>query len=171
MSTDLATGSQRSQAGGSAGGVDGAPEAAHLASEAAHLAPEPVHPAPEAVDLAPEAAHLAPEATPRWRDLLESHWRARLERVTELSLAYHDAEEVHAHSGVGPQARPLLRQAVAERRALAEIEAALARLAGGSFGWCERCGGVLPAGQLTRTPQARYCGTCDRGARRSHLHL
>ena len=120
---------------------------------------------------AQQAAHLAPESLPGWRALLESHWRARLERVTELSLAYHDAEEVHAHSGVGPQARPLLRQAVAERRALAEIEAALARLAGGSFGRCERCGGVLPAAQLTRTPQARYCGTCDRGARRSHLHL
>jgi DnaK suppressor protein len=157
MSADLATGSRRTQAGGPVEGVN-------RASEAVHLAPEAVH-------LAPEAVHLAPEATPRWRALLESHWRARLERVTELSLAYHDAEEAHAHSGAGPQARPLLRQAVAERRALAEIEAALTRLASGAFGWCERCGAALPAGQLTRTPQARYCVPCDRGARRSHLYL
>ena len=35
----------------------------------------------------PAAAHLAPDTMPRWRALLESHWRARLERVTELSLA------------------------------------------------------------------------------------
>jgi RNA polymerase-binding transcription factor DksA len=115
-------------------------------------------------------AHLAPESLAGWRALLESHWRARLERVTELSLAYHDAEEAGAeYEGRLPggrpgarQARPLLRQAVAERRELAEIEAALSRLTSGCFGRCERCGGVVPAVQLTRIPQARYCGTCDR---------
>ena len=32
---------------------------------------------------APEAAHLAPETMPGWRALLESHWRVRLERVTD----------------------------------------------------------------------------------------
>jgi RNA polymerase-binding transcription factor DksA len=113
-----------------------------------------------------DAAHLAPEATPRWRALLESHWRARLERVTELSLAFYDAEEASAHPAAGQpatarQARPLLREAVAERRALAEIEAALARLTNGRFGRCERCGGVVSAARLTRIPQARYCGACD----------
>jgi DnaK suppressor protein len=122
--------------------------------------------APEAVRLAPDAAHLAPEAAPRWRALLESHWRARLERVTELSLAYHDAEEAGSRAGdrrlSGTQrARPLLRQAVVERRELAEIEAALSRLTNGCFGRCERCGGALSAVRLTRFPQARYCGTCD----------
>jgi DnaK suppressor protein len=120
---------------------------------------------PEVVAL----AHLAPEALPRWRLLLEAHWRARLERVTELSLAYHDAEATHAHTGTGPPSRPLLRQAVTERRALAEIEAALTRLANGSFGWCERCGAVLPAARLTTVPQARYCGGCDRAARADYL--
>jgi DnaK suppressor protein len=124
---------------------------------------------PDAEGLRAPAPHLAPEALPRWRDLLERHWRARLERVTELSLAFHDAEEASARQGHGPgsaagavQARPLLRQAVAERRALAEIEAALSRLSSGSFGWCERCGGAMPAARLTRVPQARYCGACDR---------
>ena len=115
------------------------------------------------------APHLAPESLPGWRALLESHWRARLERVTELSLAYHDAEEAGAdpggrraagRPGTG-QARPLMRQAVAQRRALAEIEAALSRLSNGCFGQCERCGGIVPAARLTRSPEARYCGTCD----------
>jgi DnaK suppressor protein len=122
-----------------------------------------VRPAPAA---APEAAHLAPETLPGWRALLESHWRARLERVTELSLAYHDAEEARAGqpSARTPSGRPLLRQAVAQRRALAEIEAALARLGGGRFGRCERCGGVISATRLTRMPQARYCMSCETGA-------
>jgi DnaK suppressor protein len=118
-----------------------------------------------AVEVAHRPGHLAPDATPRWRALLESHWRARLERVTELSLAYHDAEEASAHAQggkpAGGQSRFLLRQAVAERRVLAEIEAALSRLANGCFGTCERCAGVMSAGWLTRTPQARYCGACD----------
>jgi DnaK suppressor protein len=111
----------------------------------------------------PEAAHLAPETMPAWRARLESHWRARLERVTELSLAYHDARDAGAAPGSRP-ARPLLRQATAERRALAEIEAALARVGQGRFGRCERCGGAIPAGRLTRTPQARYCLSCETGA-------
>jgi DnaK suppressor protein len=122
-----------------------------------------VRPAPAA---APVAAHLAPETMPGWRALLESHWRARLERVTELSLAYHDAEDAR---GTQPQARAqpgraLLRQAVTQRRALAEIEAALARLSNGRFGRCERCGGVVSATRLTRTPQARYCISCETAA-------
>ena len=112
------------------------------------------------------AAHLAPETMPGWRVLLESHWRTRLERVTELSLAYHDAED--ARAGQPParaQSGPvLLRRAVAQRRALAEIEAALARLSNGRFGRCERCGGVVSATRLTRTPQARYCISCETGA-------
>jgi RNA polymerase-binding transcription factor DksA len=118
-----------------------------------------------------EALHLAPESLPRWRALLEFHWRTRLERVTELSLAYHDAQEhsahehsAHEHGSADPEARArlLLRQAVAERRALAEIEAALTRVSAGTFGRCERCGGAVLATRLTRIPQARYCAACDR---------
>jgi RNA polymerase-binding transcription factor DksA len=119
-----------------------------------------------------EALHLAPGSLPRWRALLEFHWRTRLERVTELSLAYHDAKEhgeARGHGGDGPavpdteaRARPLLRQAVAERRALAEIEAALTRVSAGTFGRCERCGSAVSATRLTRIPQARYCAACDR---------
>ena len=44
---------------------------------------------------------------------------------------------------------------------LSEIEAALVRLANGTFGRCERCRGPVPAARLTRTPQARYCADCD----------
>jgi DnaK suppressor protein len=115
-----------------------------------------------------DAAHLAPEALPRWRALLEFQWRERLERITELSMAYYDAEEAGARAGSGPRttavrpARPLLREAVAERRQLAEIEAALTRLSNGTYGRCERCRGPVPASRLTRIPQARYCAGCAR---------
>ena len=138
----------------------GAPE---IAGAAAAVRPGPAAP--------PAAAHLAPDTMPRWRALLESHWRARLERVTELSLAYHEAEDASAgpppasgQSARAQSGRALLRRAVAQRRALAEIEAALARLSNGRFGRCERCGGAVSATRLTRTPQARYCLSCETGA-------
>jgi RNA polymerase-binding transcription factor DksA len=121
---------------------------------------------PAATRAMPEqAAHLAPETMPRWRALLESHWRVRLEHVTALSLAFHDGEQARAGQAARARpGRPLLRQAVAERRVLAEIEAALSRLSAGRFGRCERCGGAISAPRLTRTPQARYCMSCETGA-------
>src|ERR1700727_962948 len=129
-----------------------------MSAELAIGTPETAVPAAAAVRPAP--------AAPPGGALLESHWRARLERVTELSLAYHDAEEARAGqpSARTPSGRPLLRQAVAQRRALAEIEAALARLGGGRFGRCARGGGVISATRLTRMPQARYCMSCETGA-------
>jgi RNA polymerase-binding transcription factor DksA len=120
--------------------------------------------------LAAEARHLHPAALSQWRALLGFHWQERLERVTEFSLAYHDAEEAVADASSSRdarlaarrRARGVLHRAVAERHALAEIEAALSRLAIGRFGWCEQCGGVIAATRLTETPQTRYCAACNR---------
>lgn len=88
-----------------------------------------------------------------WRALLEARWRARLQEVTELSLAYHDE--------AGEQeTRRLLRRTVATRRKLADVEEALTRLAAGTFGSCEQCAGQIPAGLLAVTPETRYCPRC-----------
>ena len=65
---------------------------------------------------------------PRWRALLEMRWRARLQEVTELALAYHEAAAAAASHGTGggdggPQMRRLLRllqRTVTSRRALAD---------------------------------------------------
>src|SRR5215469_5235557 len=101
---------------------------------------------------------------PTWRALLETQWRARLEVVTELSLAYHDAAAVTAPASAGRPAeanlRQLLRRAVAARRALADTDDALARLAGGRYGICEDCAATIPAWLLVVAPEARYCLRC-----------
>ena len=101
---------------------------------------------------------------PTWRALLEAQWRARLEVVTELSLAYHDAAAVTARASAGRPAeanlRQLLRRAVAARRALADTDDALARLAGGRYGICEDCAATIPAWLLVVAPEARYCLRC-----------
>ncbi len=112
-----------------------------------------------------------PAGGPRWRALLEARWRARLQQVTELALAYHDAAATAAGRGTGSgheaqlRLRTLLRQTVASRRALADTEEALARLSAGNYGRCESCAGVIPAQQLAITPETRYCARCDQEPR------
>ena len=118
----------------------------------------------------PEADGPVPAAGPRWRALLEMRWRARLQEVTELALAYHEAAAAAAasHGIGGGDASPrllrlLLRRTVISRRALADTEEALARLSAGRYGWCESCAGAIPAQRLAATPEARYCARCARG--------
>jgi RNA polymerase-binding transcription factor DksA len=96
---------------------------------------------------------------PRWRALLEARWQDRLQKVTELSLAFHDAgAAAPRHSA--EQLRRLMRRATAARRDLADTDDALRRLAGGRFGQCERCTEPIPAAQLLRVPEGRYCPHC-----------
>jgi len=100
-------------------------------------------------------------------------WRARLQEVTELALAYHEAAAAaaacHGTGGgdAGPQMqrllRLLLRRTVISRRALADTEEALARLSAGRYGRCESCAGAIPAQRLAATPETRYCARCARG--------
>ena len=120
----------------------------------------------------PEADGPVPAAGPRWRALLEMRWRARLQEVTELALAYHEAAAAAAAShgtgggDAGPQMRRLLwllRRTVISRRALADTEEALARLSAGRYGRCESCAGAISAQRLAATPETRYCARCARG--------
>ncbi len=48
----------------------------------------------------------------------------------------------------------------AARTGLAEIDAALARLADGSYGICQACGRPISAQRLTARPAARTCVGC-----------
>jgi DnaK suppressor protein len=105
----------------------------------------------------------------RWRELLENQWQARLGQVTELSLAFAETGE-HTSPGAGEASTRELRRlqwrTVLARRALADTEEALGRLAAGGYGRCEQCGADIPAGCLVDTPEARYCPRCSPPARR-----
>ena len=108
-------------------------------------------------------AAVAPAGTrgPCWRALLEARWRARLQEVTELSLAYHATDpDGGAPGSARHAAQRLLRRAVAARQGLADVEEALGRLAAGSFGYCEQCGSPVPARLLASVPETRYCPRC-----------
>lgn len=49
----------------------------------------------------------------------------------------------------------------AERTELREIDAALDRIARGSWGHCERCGTGIGRQRLRAVPEARYCEGCS----------
>jgi RNA polymerase-binding transcription factor len=110
-------------------------------------------------------AATGPARGPVWRALLEAQWRARLQEVTELSLAYHEAAAVTATVPPGrpgeQKLRQLLRRTVAARRALADTDDALGRLASGRYGLCEGCAAPIPAWLLALAPDARFCLRCQ----------
>jgi DnaK suppressor protein len=54
---------------------------------------------------------------------------------------------------------------VRARSSVAEIEAALARLADGTYGRCEACGRPIAEGRLEALPTARTCIACAARAR------
>jgi len=56
--------------------------------------------------------------------------------------------------------------AAAARRALDDIEAALDRIAGGTFGYCEDCDDPIPLDRILALPQAGMCMKCQRRAER-----
>jgi RNA polymerase-binding transcription factor DksA len=53
-----------------------------------------------------------------------------------------------------------MQQTSSARRALADTDEALARLAAGRFGRCENCAAPIPARTLRTEPEARYCAHC-----------
>ena len=99
--------------------------------------------------------------------------RALLRKVPTLEeeeLAHREAEANDwVDRAVNAESEGLVRTlAQGERNELAEIDAALERLASGRYGWCESCGAAITARRLAAVPEARTCYSCrsqqERGA-------
>jgi RNA polymerase-binding transcription factor DksA len=95
-----------------------------------------------------------------WRALLEGRWRDRLQELTDICLAFHEAGMGSPAAEPRMSLRMLSRRAAAARHALAETDQALSRLSAGEIGRCEDCAGEIPASQLRQTPEARFCRQC-----------
>ena len=105
----------------------------------------------------------APDLTAS-RAALESE-RDRLRSGLEEGIVAPDpmtyGSQAAAASQVFEQQRDLaLRDHNAQH--LEQVEAALARLAGGTFGACVRCGRPIAPGRLEALPWAAYCIDCQR---------
>ena len=96
--------------------------------------------------------------------------RARLER--EIASAVEDLNELLRDSGDGSgddqadagsktfEREHEMSVANNSRDLLVQVEHALGRIADGTYGTCERCGGDIGADRLEAMPAARLCITC-----------
>ena len=55
-----------------------------------------------------------------------------------------------------------------ERQQLEEVDAALARVAGGQYGVCEECDDDIEPGRLQAVPWARRCFQCESQFEKAH---
>lgn len=108
---------------------------------------------------------------PTPHDLLAAERERTLARLADLTRDYDgvvaasrdtNADDEHDPEGATIAfERSQVGALVAQARAhLAEIDAAAARLADGSYGVCERCGVRIPPGRLEARPVARRCVAC-----------
>ena len=108
------------------------------------------------------------------RDLLEEERRRTTERLADLRGDYRgfveasrdtNADDEHDPEGATiaferSQVGALVQQAEAH---LVEIDAALARVADGTYGVCTVCGRPIPQGRLEARPTATACVGCTAG--------
>ena len=106
---------------------------------------------------------VAPPDPPRGRQTPNSGWyrselerqrRFRLDQLTDLA---YDAMDTSDES-LGEVTATLM---TAARAALADVDAALFRLAIGRFGNCQRCGRVIPEDVLRAVPAVSLCPRCQ----------
>ena len=111
-------------------------------------------------------ANDAPTTDPvvDYRALLEEERASLSHQLAELGFGdagglkydpnFADSSQVTAERGeAGALAGELT-------EALGEVEAAIARLADGTYGHCERCGQQIAPARLEAMPAARRCITC-----------
>ncbi len=117
--------------------------------------------------------------------MLETHVRTRLalersaaaERLADLERSFADVVEAATDSNgddehdpegatIAVERQQLSALAEAARRALAEFDAALARLDAGTYGSCTRCGSAIGDPRLDARPTAILCIRCARQAAR-----
>jgi len=82
-------------------------------------------------------------------------------RLVGLRNRLEDTDDWAAADAMAHQDIALVSRDLAE---LAEVEAALARLADGSYGECADCGMTIPSARLLAYPTARRCVTCQEAA-------
>lgn len=103
--------------------------------------------------------------------LLEHERRVTLDRLAALRTDFSGIVEASRDSNADDEHDPEGSTIAFERsqvdalvhqaeRHLAEVDAALARLAAGAYGVCERCGRQIPTERLEARPVARTCVSC-----------
>jgi DnaK suppressor protein len=102
----------------------------------------------------------------RFRQMLEERRRELLDKsertAGEGRNTISEGGEDYVDDAVTSYTREfLLSLSGFERRQLALVEDALARIEDGTYGECQMCGESVPAARLKAIPWARYCVSCQ----------
>jgi DnaK suppressor protein len=114
--------------------------------------------------LTPRLQQELADALIRERDRLRRGVGALLE--AERALSESQGAESDAGGSPADVASDLVEEEIAlalehaEHEQLAEVEAALRRIAAGTYGYCERCGEPVIIARLYARPWARTCRRC-----------
>jgi len=85
-------------------------------------------------------------------------------------LTIHQLHQAFARSLASPPTEPLDTTATQElartrlaaaKHAIDDIQAAVSRMADGTYGRCQRCDGTIAADRLQASPTARWCAACQ----------
>lgn len=91
------------------------------------------------------------------RSMLEQQRSFRIDQLNRLrNIAVNGRPRTDAEMEVDRSLR------LGARTALREVERALARIEGGTFGRCLHCGSTLPIERLEILPHVALCMTCQR---------
>jgi RNA polymerase-binding transcription factor DksA len=86
--------------------------------------------------------------------------RFRILLETQRADCVQQREEALAECAQSVPDPVALRRSADLQRTITEIDAALARIDGGTYGTCDRCGAAIPEERLELRPFAGRCVTC-----------
>ncbi|CAL9326957.1 TraR/DksA family transcriptional regulator [Streptomyces sp. SudanB52_2052] len=111
--------------------------------------------------IADRATRLSAEDLAALRENLTEQRLFRQEQLRQLAdAAPSRTDDVRRHDAAS-QVEVHVKLAAAARMVLADVEAALRRMAEGSYGTCRLCRGPVARERLMIVPQARYCARCQ----------
>ncbi|TMU96687.1 TraR/DksA C4-type zinc finger protein [Streptomyces sp. DASNCL29] len=105
------------------------------------------------------AARLSPEDLAALRENLHEQRLFRQEQLRQIVAAPRAEDLLRRRSAA--QAEVHVKVAASARMVLADVEAALGRIAEGRYGACHLCRRPVERERLMIVPQARYCARCQ----------
>ncbi|OPF80988.1 hypothetical protein VT50_0210615 [Streptomyces antioxidans] len=105
------------------------------------------------------AAHLSPEDLAALRENLHEQRLFRQEQLRQIAAAPRAEDLLRRRSAA--QTEVHVKVAASARMVLADVEAALRRIAEGRYGRCHLCRRPVERERLMIVPQARYCARCQ----------
>ncbi|MDT0614830.1 TraR/DksA family transcriptional regulator [Streptomyces lancefieldiae] len=103
---------------------------------------------------------LSPEDLAALRDSLHEQRLFREEQLRQIATVPSGADEP-TRQGSAARTEVRVELAASARMVLADVEAALDRMAEGRYGLCHLCRRPIDRERLTIVPQARYCARCQ----------